>query len=394
MRAASLLTRTSSWLGEALPIGVDFDLDRVHCVQLDSTRGGLRLRDACSFAYETDRETFLGDPDALRTWVGETIRKRRFTGRRIVTQVPQDALRLMVLNYSVNGLTANSQDGEAEQIVGLARERMKSDLSDFVIDYVRIRTSGDRQGDRSALVAVAPEAPVIDHLERLRHAGLRVERLEIGPTAIRRLIASRVSIGEGRAVLNLVIRLDQERTEFTLLSGKRLLLYREVEIGTRDLLRAAAQGLDCDEATARDLIASFGVGKDAFDAVPSEARDGADPFADAEEAIVEPLRELLRPSLRDLVEQAHKALSYAAFQTRGSSIERVHMIEMALRCPGLDAFLSELLQLPVETLRPMKQLAGAEHWVTRGADSRWAIALGFAMPSVDRMVRTAEARHA
>ena len=148
-------------------------------------RAGLRLRDACSVKHDGDLEALLASKRELKGLVDQVMRGCRFRGRRIVTHPPGEHLRLMVLNY-----TADESVSEAQQVMDLCRERMRSDLLDHVVDFVRIRTSGQQQGDRSVLVAAAPEEPVLEHLERLRRAGLEVEAMEIAPMAVRRLIAA------------------------------------------------------------------------------------------------------------------------------------------------------------------------------------------------------------
>ena len=87
----------------------------------------------------------------------------------------------------------------------------------------------------------------------------------------------------------------------------------------------------------------------------------------------------MRPSLRALIEQVHKAISYAAFQTRGTSIEKVYLLEGGASCPGFDGLLSEMLQLPVEFLRPLGRIEAARASVPVVNEARIAVALGFSM---------------
>jgi Tfp pilus assembly PilM family ATPase len=362
-------------MGSTGPIGLDFEVGRLHLAQLEIRRDSYHLRAARSLRHDVDLETLLDSRSELRRLVVDTLRRGEFKGRRIVTAAPSADLRLMVLNYR---LEAGRSD--AEQIIGLARERMRDDLSEHVVDYVPIRTSGDQQGERSALVAITPEEPVIRHLERLRRAGLVVEALEIAPVSIRRLVAA---LGQTSAQdIVLIIRIRPEATELTLLSGRRLLLYREVDIGYSAILAEVSKALDCDDETARDLLASYGVG----DLAPVEEEifgfGSEDPDSAGAGDIVATLRSTVRPSLRGIVEQAHKAVSYAAFQTRGMSLEKVYLLEGATPCPGLDGLLAEMLQLPVEPFPLAGALVGVQSNQAALRDQRYAVALGMSLRGI------------
>ncbi len=367
--------------GGSTPIGVDFDRDRVHWVQLDRIKDSLTLRDACSIAHGGDLEALLYSKEDLKPLVREVLRKGHFRGRRIVTQAPSTDLRLMIVNYAVDAAKSVPQ-----QIMDLARERMRDDLSDHVVDFVPIRTSGDQQGERSALVAVTLEDPVVEFLDTLRGAGLDVVALEIVPVAICRLSAamSRSPGEEYGSEIALVLRISKATTELTLLSGRRLLLYREIEFGSESMVEAVTKGLDCDAVVAAELLSSFGLAGHLQDIAPTP--EFPETLAELEDAgdIARILQEILRPSLRTLVEQTHKAISYATFQTHGKSIAKIDLIESASSCQGLDTLLAEMLQIPVEVFRPLSRVDGVDQIVSPDHQARLAVALGFALRGASR----------
>jgi Tfp pilus assembly PilM family ATPase len=233
------------------------------------------------------------------------------------------------------------------------------------------------------LVAATPEEPVLERLECLRRAGLEVEAMEIAPMAVRRLVAGFASdpIDLQSGDIALVLRMRGASTELTLLSGQRLLLYREIGIGTDAIVQAVAKGLDSELEAARDLLALYGVGLGAGLPGPSDSFGSSDEIrlpGDAEE-VCGTLREIVRPSLRALVEQAHKAISYAAFQTRGTSIDKVYLLEGGASCPGFESLLAEMLHLPVEFLRPLGRFETRAAPVSVVNEARIAVALGFSM---------------
>ncbi len=374
---AAILTRPAR-PGRRSWIGVDFDAERVHLVQVERAGGGLRLREACSVPHGGDLDALLASGPELKRLFSSVLRGSRFKGRHVVTTPPPEALRLMVLSYAVE-----EERSEPEQILALTRERVRDELDAYVVDYMPIRAGEGQEGERSAIVAVAREDAVIEHLERLRGAGLIVEALDVAPAAVRRLVttATRPDREGHEGGVALVLRLGSELTELSVVAGRRLLLYREIETGTHTLAAAAAKGLDCEEEAAIELIEAFGVGSDGGgdgDA-PLQFVAGLEEDELGEAAFTNTLREVLRPALRGLAEQAHKAIAYAAFQMRGTPIDRVLLIEGGFHCPGLDGLLSEMLQLPVQPLRPLAYLPSAPHHASLANDGRLTLALGHAL---------------
>lgn len=354
------------------PIGLAFDDEWVHLAQFDRKQGMPHLRHARSVRCASGGSVLEASPGEFASVVREALKQSKFKGRRVVTDVPPQDLRLMVLSYGLE-----NPEQEAETILSLVRERMQGDLDEYVVDYVPIRTSGHQRGDHSALVAIAQEDRVVEHLERLRALRLDVAALEIPPVAIRRIVNC---INDGsNAQVALIVRIGERGTELTLLSGRRLLLYRAVEIGMQSILDNAAKSLDCDPEAAGELLTLYGVGEaPVTEILPSESGD-AELELEAAADIVGTLREILRPCLRPLVEQAHKAISYAAFQTRGMSLDRVVLIEGVRSCPGLELLLADMLQLPVERFLPSQIVPGFDEVFRKGSGQRLTTALGFAL---------------
>lgn len=357
------------------PIGLEIQEDQIRLAQLDLIQGVPVIRDIACLRLVSGAEAFFEDAPSARRSVTESLRRGRFKGSHIVSHVPASLLRLMVLNY-----TADEDLSEAAQILDLTQERVRGDLSEYVVDYVPIRTSGSEQtGERSALVAIAPEQPVIEHLERLRRIGLKVDALEIAPVSIRRLVALPHSTGEE---IVLVLRMLRTSTELTVLSGKRLLLFREVPGGYEAILSAAAKSMECDEATAHDLLQSYGVrceGAANAAALAATSEEVVDDLRTAAEGIVNTLRETIRPALRLVVDQAHKAISYAAFQTRGSTLDKILVLDGQQTCIGLDDLLGEMLQLPVELFDPALYLEPDRDAPSQPRVREAAIAIGMSL---------------
>ena len=371
-RAKAILQRPISG-----PIGLDYDGISLRFVQIDRRASALTLRSAARLNVGPDLNEFLDSGPKAKRQIRDMLQRSGFRGNRIVTHAPSEDLRLMVLSYQLDAGAS-----EPGVIVELARERMRSDLADYVIDYVPTRTSGDQQGERSALVALIPEETIVRHLERLERIGLAPEAIEIAPVAIRRLVVDLAERATHRTVL--VLRFRPNCTQLTMLSGRRLLLYREVETGLDDIYDKVAKVLDCEGDVAAQLMSSYGVGALQELGLESSELSFEDPEGENPDldGITGTLRETIRPALRPVIEQTHKAISYASFQTRGMSLDQIYLLEDAASCPGLDGLLSEMLQLPVKPLYPSEIVdsTASSHW--RDGGQEFSVALGMAMREV------------
>ncbi|MBI5446006.1 MAG: pilus assembly protein PilM [Deltaproteobacteria bacterium] len=320
-------------------LGLEFSLERLNLVQIESGPGGLGVRGAACVSYPADRESLFASPAQLRLLVREALQSGPFRGNRVVTCLPASDAKMVHLNYEM-------RPGQVESdVVGKAlQERLGADLTGWVMDYIQVR-SDEQNAERSALAVAAPREKVIAHLELLRRAGLEAEALEVGPVAIRRLVASIPKEGNHPNVL--VINVGAEQSYANAVWGRRLMSNREIGMGENQLVRRLSEHLEVAPAQARRLVQEWGVY-----CRPEDRRR-------EEHALVATLMEILRPSFLTLVEEVTKALVYLASVTRGGSAERVYLLGALARWPGADRFLEEVLGLPVEVPDPFEAFPGS-----------------------------------
>ncbi|MEA3244473.1 MAG: pilus assembly protein PilM [Pseudomonadota bacterium] len=322
------------------PIGLECAVNELHLVQLETVlRGGIRVRAKASVSYQEERADLLQSPRELRALIRKALGKGRFKGRKVVTAMPSGETRIMPLSYHVN-----PGQGDASIILKLMEERLDGNLTEYVIDYLPIR-AGNQADDHSALVAIARREAVVEYLEALRKSGLEVDCLEIGPVAIRRLVASMAPEGKRENVL--VINCGRGASFLTIISGNRLLLDQAVQFGEDMLLAQIAGALDMPEPSVRKLV----------DLHSLDPRDGGKENALVAVGIdvATTLQEILKPSFLELVDEINRALIYMASQTHGESVDRIYLLGSVARWQGADKLLNELLVLPVETIpNPLK----------------------------------------
>ena len=178
------------------PIGLQFAAESLNLVQLERTPDGdIDVRAKASVEYPESRDALLQSPAALRAFLKKTLKEKNFRGRRVVTALPADGVRMISVTYKAADLASDDRI-----IQRLMTERLQGNLTDYVIDYVPVR-AGNADVDRVALVAVARFTEVVEYLELLRRAGLDVEALEVGPVAIKRLISTMAANDDKKNVL-------------------------------------------------------------------------------------------------------------------------------------------------------------------------------------------------
>jgi type IV pilus assembly protein PilM len=323
------------------PIGLELSREKLHLVQLErSEEGRITLRAHASVPLPYDREALMAAPRVMRKLLARAFAADHFKGRQTVLAMPPGHFKTLPLSYQLA-----SGQSEESVIGALMAERVDGPLTDYVVDYLPVRTRA-REGERLALVAVSPRAAVLQHLELARLAGLQVEALEIGPVAIRRLVSALSSGNDTEVVL--VLNTGTAASYLTVVAGRRLLLDQELRFGESALLERIAASLELAVPRARELVMRTGL-------EPEARRNDAD-VAGARET----LREILRPELARLVEEIERACLFVASETRGANVARVYLLGSLARWPGADRMLAELARVPIATMPNPLTLLGGE----------------------------------
>lgn len=314
-------------------IGAHFSRSRLHLVQLQRDRSGsVALSAHASEPLATDREQIIRSPAAVKTVLRRALKQASFRGKRVITTMPREYVRLISISYP-----AVAPEAEAATIAGLMADRVAGNLSDYVIDYVPVRTSV-RDGERLCMVAVSRRDDVLPYLDALAGAGLTVEALEVSPLSLRRLVASMSS--PDNIENTLVIDIARESTHLTLLSGRRLLATQGVEFGTDPLIELVSTSLGVPNEVARDLLARNGLGANAPET------GGADSDTDIGHTILE----IVKPRFLKLVDAIERAFLYASSESYGQANKRIYLFGDMERWTGADELLCTLTKLPVHIL--------------------------------------------
>lgn len=340
------------------PIGVKLGIECAQFIQLERIAQGLAIKAVVTAPYPSSRDDITATPSQFRQFVNNAIRGAGFSTRQVVTSMAPESTKVVLLNYSVK---PNQRD-EAAMLPHL-KERLTGALSDWVIDYLPIRTQQKDSPERFALVAAAKRDVVIAHLELYRQMGLEVEAVEIGPIAIRRLVTFLRSPDNFDNFL--IINIGENTSYLTVLWGRRLVMDRQIEFGRKNLIQALCSSLDIDSNHANYLLCTHGFRR----------QDRADEIADT-------TTDILKPIFLRLVEEINRALIYIASETRGGSVARCHLLGAMANWPEADTLLGSLLSIPAAKLDPFSGFVAGDSGLDLAAldrSSSMVIATGHAL---------------
>ena len=348
-------------------IGLDCSLTELHVVQMriDDAQQ-IRLQALETLPFPSSREVMLSSPKMMRDLVQQALRRDSFKGRTVVSALPSVATTINQVTYKVK---PGQSDGQA--IARVMRERVGDDIADYVLDYLQVRSEQDSE-ERLAIVAMAKRETVVDYLEALRLAGVRVDRLEIGPVAIRRLIAA---MGSNEGHENVIaINFGRQMSYLTVISGRRLLLDQTIAFGEDRLLSDIVETLDLHVDAVQRLIA-----KCVFD--PRVLVGASDLEADLNASRT--LQDIVKPRLVELAEVLNQALIYIASQTRGEPVSRIYLFGSLARWRGIGELLNTLVRVNVETVpSPVQAFCAGEKAHNSMHSPETAVATGLALAGI------------
>jgi len=324
------------------PIGINITREKIHLLQLGKKKNTLRIQANVSIPHHISRTELLASPTEFSICIHKALRSGPFKGRNIVSCLPNKGTKIINLSYQVQG-----DMNEDEVIVGEVMNCMDGNPTEYVIDYLPIRTENKDAATRTALVAVAKREAVISYLELFGKANLTVQALDIGPAALRRLVVS--LNGPEEFPLVMLINFGRDRSYLTVIDGRRLIMDRELDFGENLLIRQLSNQLDMTEEQALKVLQQYGFSK------PPGVVSTADQATSDE--ISSSMVEILHPLFLEFIDNVNKTLIYTASMLRGKSVQQIYLLGSLTRHPWADRFLAQMLALPVAILNPFSLFA-------------------------------------
>ncbi len=322
------------------PIGLDFGMERINLVQFEKRVDNKNIVAAASIPYLKERDEILSSKNELRFFINRALKTQPFRGRDVVAALPPNMFQLVHVNYKIN-----RNEDQNSALIKAIKDRFSERLENAVIDYLPIRPKVEDQIDRTALVAISEHRALINFLETLRGARLKVKALEVGSVAIKRLLSSLHEDGDSQQKI-MAINFATNKSFVTVLWGGELLLDREVSIGLDCLLDAISESLEIPSDKAQQMLETYGLPE-----IDTQSSFGnSDHFS---EDLSSTFSHILKPNFINLTNEIKKIMIYTAAETQGGAIDAVYLLGSVARWPGADKYLSKLIKLPVVTIDPL-----------------------------------------
>jgi type IV pilus assembly protein PilM len=355
----ALLQRWRRAAAPAHPIGVDFAGESLNLLQIAPSGDGPLVRAAVSLPYPLPRAELLADARVLKSFVRDALASAPFAGNAVVAALAPAEVRILPLTVVVP-----SGQSEQQAVARAVREQLGAQALESVVDYYQVRSADAGGNERQVLAAVAARPNVLAYLASLRQAGFAPAALDIGPTAIARLLAAMHKQDYDESVL--LINFGTHKSFLTVIWGRRLMLDREIDFGETQLVDKLARSLKLTPAIALALLREHGTGARAS----GETRDQRGMEMD----IGRTIGEILHPEFAALAEELTRTQVYVASRTRGSAVSRVYLNGSAARYAHIPERVAAMIHLPVDVLDPFKAF-GAMEGFTPGSSVTHGIAL-------------------
>ena len=350
---------------KAYDIGLNIGMERINLMQLQPGAAGPSILAAASISHGSSRDELIAQPTRLKELIKRAFAEQPFCGSRVVTCLPSDHVRMLLVNYTVA-----EGASESDSVIRELRERVHEELDGMVVDYIPVRQEHPSR-PKEAIVAMAARDKVTAYLDAMAAAGLEAAALDVAPAALARLI-SWIQAAETSAFPNLLmINFGSRNSYLMVVWGRRLMLDRPVEFAEQRLLARLKNILGIAEPEGKRLLLESG-----FDT-------GASPGEGNE--ISRTLAEVLRPEFAALKAEVNKTLIYTASRTHGRSVDTIYVVGSIARYPGIEHLLREHFELPLKILDPFSifkhRLTDKElSWL--GPSSGVAAATGLALRGV------------
>ena len=86
---------------KAYNVGLHIGLERLNLMQLQPGTGGPTVLAAASIKHESSRDDLIANPVRLKGLVKRAFAEQPFSGNRVVTCLPSDHVKFLLLNYTV-----------------------------------------------------------------------------------------------------------------------------------------------------------------------------------------------------------------------------------------------------------------------------------------------------
>ncbi|MBI1367442.1 MAG: hypothetical protein GC162_02185 [Planctomycetes bacterium] len=359
---------------KVMPIGLDLGASSVKMVQFASGSNGLYI--AAAARYDLPPQAMREGPErfaALQTAVGELYASAPFTGRQVVSLLP-DA----VVQYKNVRMPMMPPDELASAVQFEANDRFNSANGPAAVQHV---IAGEvHQGDETRLevmLMAAPQATIDAYMNVFTENNLHPMALDVAPTALARCFGQGARRESDADTVRVLVDLGYASSKVLIMRGHQIAFYKGIDLGGRAINDAVAAHLKITPADAATLRRKKMLGL--FDAASEDPKlFGSTRREDVDRA----LNDAVRPVLDDLAKEIGLCQRYHSVTFRGARSGEVHLCGGEAYDTQIASVISERLEVQTTVAEPLARIDLGDCKLMierRGAMPEWAAAAGLAL---------------
>ena len=363
-------------LNSTYPIGIDIGKNNIYAAQLKENRRGLEIRGLVHREYQTDNGGILEAKDLLIPLLRDVVQDRQLKGKRVVVHFPSEYIISFPLSFQVG----KDEPVEAA-IMRNSKQYLTYPLEEAIIDYPSLTSvSGDEGNKYRASVLAARRDQMTNYLSILKTAGLTVEVVDFGVSALLRFHNyPRQTIQNSIILCNL----GYSQSLISVVTNDSILVQRSVARGIQTVLKDLQANLELstDSEKAKVLLKKYGLFyEDCLDCTIPEEQIPPEDMRDMYRAIYQ----IINPHIERLIHEFHRVIGYARSEGQDAILEGIYIYGPGTFILHLDRYLEKRLNMPATLINPLDKLA-----LSKGASlsdpsesGSFGLALGLAMRKV------------
>lgn len=338
-------------------VGLDISTSSLKVIELKPAGKHVRMH-RCAFRPLPPGavvDNLVKDVDGVSQAIRDLFQEARITGRKVATSVSGGTAIIKIIQV------ANMTELDLEDQISLeAEEYIPFDIADVQLDFQIIRPAAKGEDMMDVLLAACKKEMIQNHVQTIEAAGLQVSHFEMDLFALTNAFERFLQPpGSNPDECVGLINIGASLTNFCILRRSAPLFTRDLPYGGNQLTE---DGMRRFNASREEVLAM------------QESTQPSREFT----------RDVLGPFLDQLTLQLTHTLDFHHNNNPTLPVQNIYLTGGCAMIPGIDAFLSRRLGIPVTVADPFAKLQDSKKFPPfDGWGPRMMVALGLALRGVD-----------
>ncbi|HHF98289.1 MAG TPA: type IV pilus assembly protein PilM [Candidatus Aerophobetes bacterium] len=293
-----------------------------------------------SFPFSEKKEGYLNYVGFVAQKIKDIIRRYNLNSQKIVTGVEGESVAIRVVR-----IPQMKESELSEAIKWQAQEHLPYPLEDITVDYHVLKKDlvGAGGKEMSVLLVGVKKSTIDEYLRIFQEVGICPAIVDVNSLALYNVF-ERIENKkkEGTALINIGHRI----TNLLILAEDYPFLVRDIKFGGDNITRA--------------LIESFGVNYQEAEKIKKAEDLSYIGHKIGRELEPEQVEEVIRGALSELINEIVRSFEYYTSNREGAPVQKIILSGGVSLIKGIDVFLSQELEVPVEKFNPFVKISYAK----------------------------------